>query len=202
MVTVMWLLLQSFSLLTGVGQWPALRPFTKTIQFPDAASAAVVLPLMNARGDPLYTLSCYGAKASANSDDAFIYDGDFECRLVDASGKSSYSTLLTENPKQSRDWESRARFFAAELRGICGSVPEFGRHRTFLLRGFQLTLTITEPRFSHASQLESLTLTVSVQNDLRAAAQDEIATAPLISQRWAHGPCKLDGSVAPHFTSG
>jgi hypothetical protein len=188
-------------LLIAVGstQWPPIRQFTKTIHVPDAAMAEVVLQLTDIRGDPAYTLSCYGAKAVPPGND-FVYTGDFECRLVEArNARSTYSTLLTEDAQQSRDWESRARFFATELEGACADVPEFGRKRTFLLRGFRLTLTLSELRFTDGHQLQSFVLTISARNDSRPGAQREIASAPTISRRWATGPCKLDNSVKPRF---
>jgi hypothetical protein len=79
-----------------------------------------------------------------------------------------YSTLLTEDAHQSRDWESRGRFFAAELQGPCARIPEFGATRSFELRGMDLTLGITNQKFTVGGKLNSLTLTVTVRPDPRA----------------------------------
>lgn len=79
---------------------------------------------------------------SYEGDQSFDYSGDFECRLTSGREPSAYSTLLTDVPDQSRDWQSRGKFLAEELKGPCRNYPEFGRIRHFWLRGMRLTLAI------------------------------------------------------------
>lgn len=57
-----------------------------------------------------------------------------------AARYSEASSLLVETDNQSADWQTRARFLLPELTGACGNVPDFGRVRTFNLRGMKLTL--------------------------------------------------------------
>jgi hypothetical protein len=122
-----------------------VAPLSKDYYFPEAAKASVDLVITGTDGSNLYLLRCrtFGAK----DDPEFDYSGDFECRLSSLYSTDRYSTLLTENPGQTRDWESRARFFAEELRGSCAKYPEYGRVRMFRLRGMKLTLRLGDVQF-------------------------------------------------------
>jgi hypothetical protein len=187
-------------LLTIAAIWNPVRPVTKTVYIADTSRGRFVLPIQSSDGETIYTLSCYGSELQPNAND-FVYDGDFECRLVEAGVKhSAYSTLLTEDPSQSRDWQSRARLFGSEIQGRCGSIPEFGRERNFLLRGMRISLRVSNPSFSSAHKLQRFTFSASVQNDDEPMAQGQIAAPPMISNRWKETPCKLDNSVTPRFT--
>jgi hypothetical protein len=111
--------------------------------------------------------------AGYSGDPNFDYSGDFECRLSSVEASDRYSTLLTEDPHQSRDWESRGRFFASQLEGECARIPQFGATRNFQLRGMALILEISNPVFADGRKLKSLRLSVVVRPD--ASAQSEIA---------------------------
>lgn len=186
-------------LLLFAATWISVKPVTKTVYIADASTADFVLPIRSATGHVTYTLVCYGPKSQPKAND-FVYDGDFECRLTEASKmKSHYSTLLTDDPNQTRDWQSRGRFFGSELAGQCGEIPQFGRKRDFLLRGMRISLRIVDPTFTRKQELQSFTFSVSVQNDTDPIAQGQIAAAPTISRHWSELPCKLDNSVTPQF---
>jgi hypothetical protein len=186
--------------LMSVAMWSSVKPFSKTFHIVDASTAQILIPIQNPNGHTIYNLACYGPKSQPNASD-FVYDGEFECRLTEENkAKSEYSTLFTEDPNQSRDWQSRARFFGSELAGQCGEIPQFGREREFLLRGMRISLQIGDVTFGSNKKLKSFTFTVSVQNDREPEAQGQIASAPLIEHRWKDLPCKLDNSVTPHFT--
>ncbi len=122
-------------------EWPKIAPLKKSFAFADIGSPAVDLMILGADGSPLYKLECRSADAYEGND--FDYSGDFECRLNSASGKDAYRTLLTYDPLQTRDYESRARFFLSDLEGKCGEYPEYGRVRTFRLRGMRLRLSLS-----------------------------------------------------------
>lgn len=185
--------------LVFAGAWPAVRPFTQTVHIREAATAHAVFTISNRGAQPLYKLACYGSRAQPSGND-FVYDGDFECRLTAENGENGqYSTLLTEDPDQSRDWESRARFFGSELVSNCGEIPEFGRVRDFSLRGMRIELRINDPTFDASGDLKSFTFSVSVVNDASPDAQSGIAASPRIDQRWKESHCKLDSSATPHF---
>jgi hypothetical protein len=143
--------------------YPAVRPLRRTFSISDVSKANVSLDIETVGGAPVYHLQCHSAGYAG--DPEFDYSGDFECRLSLTGQPNSYSTLLTEDARQSRDWESRGRFFAAQLGGSCAPIPEFGASRSFELRGMDLDLRITAPRFAEAGKLKSLRLTVTVRPD-------------------------------------
>jgi hypothetical protein len=98
---------------------------------------------------------------------------------------------LTDNPFQSRDWESRARFFAYELTGKCGDYPDFGLIRHFRLRGMQLTLSLSNVVIV-SGHLRSLDLAV------RAAVDHSAVSA--IAQPSPHRPPPRPGRYSEGST--
>jgi hypothetical protein len=121
--------------------WPTTLEIHKTYSFTDAGKAEARLEILGVKGNLLYLLECHAA--GYEGDPEFDYSGDFECRLKSTTGKDRYSTLLTENPKQTRDWESRGRAFVEELFGKCGDYPEYGKVRHFKLRRMRITFTFS-----------------------------------------------------------
>jgi hypothetical protein len=180
----------------AVMSWEKVQPLNVTFQFADAARAKLALFIRAQTGKPLYRLSCYteGSQPQTESN-AFLYSGDFECRLVPLARPTRFSTLFTEDREQSRDWESRARFFWRELEDPCGDIPEFGRRRTFRLRGMRIQLLVT--KLDKRSRPPSLSFAVSVRPD--TSARSDIVDPPTIDRKWAGSPCKLNNSVTPKF---
>lgn len=151
--------------------YPRVGPVRRTFAIPDVSKADVALLIRSPEGKPIYKLQCHPAGYEGDAD--FDYSGDFECRLSSVGHRDQYSTLLTEDANQSRDWESRGRFFAAQLRGACARVPDFGADRGFKLRGMDLTLRIANVKLTKDGKLNSLRLTVIERPD--AAARRPIA---------------------------
>lgn len=165
----------------GAQIYPVIRPLDATFTVPDVHAADVSLVIDSQDGSPVYRLQCHSAGYSRDPD--FDYSGDFECRLSTVGDRDRYSTLLTEDPDQSRDWESRARFFASDLKGRCALIPEFGATRTFRLRGMKLTLRIVNPRFTADGALASLELRVAVRPDATAHRSiAEVTALPVQSE--------------------
>lgn len=127
-------------------EWPRVQAITKVFEFSDSRNAELTLDLFGTDKRVLYRLECHNWTYDKDPD--FDYSGDFECRLSPRYETTAYSTLFTEEVNQTRDWESRARFLVPELKGRCGEWPEFGRIRTFRLRGMQIRLELTEMKFS------------------------------------------------------
>ncbi len=167
--------------------YPPVRPVHRIFIVPDVAKANVSLDIESVRGVPLYHLQCHSAGYTGDPD--FDYSGDFERRLSLIGQPNTYSTLLTEDAHQSRDWESRGRFFAADLRGACARIPEFGATRSFKLRGMDLTLRITDEKFTGSGRLTSLALMVTTRPDPRA--QRPIAEVVPLPKAGAPVECKL-----------
>jgi len=187
---VLWLFCTGAGCL-GAQPYPAVAPLQRAFDVPDVRKADVSFEINSPKGEPLYKLQCHSA--SYNPDPgAFEYSGDFECQLGSNSPAVpdwGYSTLLTEDAHQSRDWESRGRFFAAELQGACARIPEFGTTRSFRLRGVRLTLEVTDPVFTAAGELKSLKLTVTVRPDVQARRR--IAEIVPFPKTQAANDCKL-----------
>lgn len=155
----------------------------------DVKKANIVTYINSAEGKALYKLQCHSAGYVGDPD--FDYSGDFECRLsIVDNNNNTYSTLLTENLNQTRDWESRARFFATDLRGACAHVPQFGTKRSFELRGMTLTLHITHATFTNGGVLRSLKLTVQVIPNPNA--QRPIAKIVQLPQTSIPSQCRLN----------
>jgi hypothetical protein len=157
----------AFGLLGSYGLWaqsyPAVKPLQRAFMVSDVSKASVLFDIDALGSVPLYHLQCHSAGYTGDPD--FDYSGDFECRLSLIGQPNSYSSLLTEDAHQSKDWESRGRFFAAELQGPCARIPEFGATRSFKLRDMDLTMGITDQKFTVDGKLSSLTLTVTVRPD-------------------------------------
>ncbi len=90
-----------------VEPWPTVAPVKKIVDFPDATHAELSLDLRGNGDQSLYRLECH-TWSYDNRD--FDYSGDFECRLIPLYAATEYSTLLTDDPGATADWESRARF--------------------------------------------------------------------------------------------
>lgn len=125
--------------------WPNVAEIEKTFHFDFLEQASIDLNLLGEGGKELYCLSCH--TFGYTKDSAFDYSGEFECRLKSLYSLDTYSTLLTENPKQFADWDHRARFFSSDLVGECGLYPDYGRSRSFQLRGMIITLEIDNLTF-------------------------------------------------------
>lgn len=160
-------------------RWPLIGSFSRTFAFGPEDSLRLSLTLRSPSGRPLYRLDC---DHYDNETPDFDYSGDFECRLLPLYRGTPYSTLLTDDPHQNRDWQSRGRFLIPELRGRCADYPEYGRVRHFRLRGMRLTLALSDITFMpdafHRNPVEPLrrlrSFSVAVQADPDATALSAI----------------------------
>jgi len=171
----------------GALSYSPVEPLQRTVDVPDVKRANVSLDIRSTDGTPLYKLQCHSAGYTGDPD--FDYSGDFECRLSSIEDHDNYSTLLTEDRNQSRDWESRGRFFAASLRGACARIPQFECRRNFRLRGMSLTLQISDPVFGDDGKLSSLRLTTTVRQDPHA--QTPIAEAVPLPKNKVAAQCNV-----------
>lgn len=169
----------SVSVFAATERWPNVSPMKMVVNFPDASHAELSLDLRGPGDQNLYRLECHTWLYDKSRD--FDYSGDFECRLIPLYMATRYSTLLTDDPDATRDWESRARFLVPELIGECASFRDYGRVRTFRLRHMQLWLEMADvklrPSMVNASKgpfaLTSFRFVVNVKPD--PTAQSSIA---------------------------
>jgi hypothetical protein len=163
-------------------RWPQPLPLEADIFYPDGRTAALKVIIFVASGRPGYVIACH-TLAFAETDLDFSYSGDFECRLNSTERAADFgvSTLLTDNPRPTRDWESRGRFLLDEVIDACGDYPEYGRLRHFKLRGMQIGLEVSDldpvehPR-DGVSKFKSFRFKVQVTPD--ATATSSIAERP------------------------
>jgi hypothetical protein len=165
--------------------WPIIKPYKQEFNFNDANSAAVSILLRDANGNDLYRFECHNYLYE--DDSGFDYSGDFECKLNSLYGEgNSLPTLLTSDLHQPSDWWSRGRFLAGELTEKCIDYPEYGRIRTFRLRGMNIRLELSDIVFASSDidveknvQLKSFRFIFDAKPDLSAAT--EIAECPAAS---------------------
>jgi hypothetical protein len=160
--------------------WPAVKPETWSLHLEDGRVESAKMTIVGTNGAPLYLVECY-LNAYDHEDPKFVYSGAFECRLKSSYSDDRYSTLLTEDPHQSRDWQSRGRFLLEELEGKCAEYPEYGVLRHFRLRGMSLVIAVSHLRVEHPvdhnslpvmrDRIKELELTVTVVPDPRVSSE-------------------------------
>jgi hypothetical protein len=157
-------------------KWPEIKPMRKIIHF--SGHKLVAVEIGDDREVPLYLLQCLLNPNDDDSNSAFNFSGDFECRLS-SFYDNRQSTLLTENLYPTRDWESRGRFLIEEITGKCADYPDYGKIRKFRLRGMNLTLKIidlnlvinTDENGKKYEAIENLDLEVSIVSDSTAISE-------------------------------
>ncbi|MBZ5647110.1 MAG: hypothetical protein LAN37_07810 [Acidobacteriia bacterium] len=104
----------------------------------------VDLDLRSVSGSLLYSFRC---RSGESGDAEFDFSGDFQCWLRSLTPDDVYIDLFTYEPLGNLGIESRARFFSEELLGRCADYPEYGRIRTFRVRGMVVRLALSHVRF-------------------------------------------------------
>ncbi len=122
-------------------KWPAIVPRSAEFVVNSASSDIVDWVIENTHADALYRVRCRGP----GEDAGFTFSGDWECRLVPVHEKARYSSLFLHDPAATRDWQSRARFFAEQMTEPCSAIDGYGRTRSFRLRGMKISLEVVEP---------------------------------------------------------
>lgn len=162
------------------------------------ARPRVYLMITSVAGVPSYRIRC--GSFDSPIDDQFDFSGDFECQLQSIPAGKRYSTLFTENPKSEKDWDSRARFITPELVAPCDRIPDFGRVRSFRLRGMMIRLALSNITFTEErGTLRMATFDFDVGVEPDAAAVGTIAESPVIDPKWKNLPCQISHSVPVHF---
>lgn len=178
------LLLPSFGWCAD-GKWPEMKEVSVRYSIDARADKIEIdLPLHNKAGFPQYLFWCRGGSEryldglSENLRIDFV--APFSCRL-NRGTKRSDDSLLAED--DSPIWHTRGQFRYEELVGDCGAYPEFGRIRTFRLRGFKLTLAASDVETDASGAVKSFELDVSLKSD--TSAKGKMGQRP--SYRSAYG---------------
>ena len=180
-------------------EWPEIVGESQSFHIASPASQPPVdMVVHDVHGKVVYRLRC-GSFDTPIKD--FAFSGDFECYLQTVPPNySRASSLFAEKSPESGDWQTRARFLATEVQPPCDRIPDFGAIRHFSLRGMDITLSMSNIRFTteeNRLRLRSFDFKISVRPD--AAAKSALTMPPLVDSKWRGTSCVLDNSVTPHF---
>jgi len=156
------LLFISFLLNRGP-QWPQIPPAEHHYVFREAEDPQIDLAINDLKGMPAYRLECHDP---SYVDDGFDYSGIFQCRLVaigTARDHRAHWDLLSDDPKPTRDWQSRGRFLPEHFAAGCAEVPDYGNRRTFGLR--RMTIVLEAARTISPEGIPLVKLDVQVRQD-------------------------------------
>lgn len=132
----------------NVTNWPIMAPYSARIGLDLLAPRVYVdLPLRDARGQIRYRLVCrsgnqeYRAQVERTVGPA-SYMEDPVCILN--LGNSETDTSLLADDSSSPPLHTRGYFLQEAMVGACATYPEYGLIRHFRLRGFRLTLALSD----------------------------------------------------------
>jgi hypothetical protein len=167
-LALLWLILPS-PVWSADAKWPEMKEVA--VNFPvdfKTQKIEIDLPLSDKTGKLQYLFWCRGGGdeylATQTVGDDFLV-GPFSCGLK-SSDKNSDKNLLGED--DSPLWHTRGQYHYAQLFGKCGDYPEFGRARTFALRGFRLTLTVSDVKINSPGEVTYFSFGVSLKTDKSA----------------------------------
>lgn len=135
------------------------------------------LPLRDTEGRIRYRLVCRGGKESYLDrlfDTLDInYVGPLLCILNEGEAETEVSLLReTEVPP----WFTRGQFRSENLVGKCAEYPDYGRVRTFRLRGFKLTLEFANLEMDAKNRVGYSIFKVTVRDDPGAISATAMPT--------------------------
>ncbi len=129
--------------------WPRLRDFHMSVGITwNVDRIDIDIPLFDESGNIAYRLICRGGKESyldklSEGPNGINYVGPLMCILNEGNEETELSLLADANDRGG-PWHTRGQYFMNQLVGACGDYPQYGRVRTFKLRGFELTLDLSE----------------------------------------------------------
>lgn len=164
-----------FTLLLGVlafqepQSWPVVATSSSSVSVNLASPRIEIdLPIRDIAGRVVYTFACRGGRELFLDSLPGNWVGPLMCTLA-AGTEAQEEGLLSEDASPA--WHSRGQFHAADLVGACAEYPEFGRLRTFRLRGFRLVLEARDVAVDATGTATAFTLAVSVGADPGATTQ-------------------------------
>jgi len=169
-------------------KWPEVQPFIARIPVRlSAERIAIDIPIRNRSGEIVYVLACRGGNDTYIESLPGNWVQPLMCTLAEGTQASDVS-LLSED--DSAAWFSRGQFRSEELLGDCGRYPEFGVHRSFRLRGFQLAFDAQNIVTNVGGDVDTFTLQISLTRDPTATAAK--ASRPgFLDPRGTHGNCRV-----------
>lgn len=161
-------------------RWPQPAPQSQRLVLQASPSPAV--PIEDAHGHVAYLLECRGEPA------AIVH-----CSLVEAKEHGGANLLVRAGLRD------RGLFRERDLQGACATYPQFGRQRSFRLRGFELSLGLVDLPPARAGGPSGHALQVDVQPDALATAAEAEAPGPPDPDSPGHG-CQAPPPVADPFS--
>jgi hypothetical protein len=129
--------------------WPAIENVEASFDIDwRAPRIDVDLPIRNKQGAAVYRFICRGgadqAKVDALSEGphGINYVSPLMC-VLNKGDQETEASLLGE-AGDGGPWHTRGQFHHSELGGACAAYPQYGRVRTFRLRGFEFTLDLSD----------------------------------------------------------
>jgi len=152
--------------------WPTIAPFTESFDVDlDADLISIEAPFATVGGAVRYLLWCRGGSDKALDEmsdrDGIYYVGPLMC-VLNEGGVVREDSLLAEDDVA--PWHTRGMLRKEEIVGACGEYPEFGRDRTFRLRGFVLRLQVLDLEVGADGKPRRFTLVVAATPDAHATA--------------------------------
>jgi hypothetical protein len=142
--------------------WPTVQPVSHRVAIDlHSERIQVDLPIAATDGRHVYYFACRGGSDRYLDSLPGNWVGPLMCTLAEGD-RPSESSLLSED--DSAAWYSRGQFRAEDLVGACGRYPEYGRLRTFRLRGMRVTLEAQEVT-GDARAAQSFVLVINVTPD-------------------------------------
>jgi hypothetical protein len=145
---------------TPARAWPAVQPVTRQVRVDFGSERIRIdIPIRSVDGRIVYYFACRGGSERYLDSLPENWVGPLMCTLAEGDHPEE-SSLLSED--DSAAWFSRGQFRAEDLVGDCGRYPEYGRVRSFRLRGMQLTLETQKIRTNQAGVAQSFVLVIAV----------------------------------------
>ena len=157
--------------LAAESTWPKMKEFDDSFVVDTREEGTeFIKPLCDVNGTVRYVFLCRagtdGYLDKHSHDITFV--GPLFCRLSEGAKEVEFSLLAEDD---SAPWHSRGQYDFRSLLGDCGKYPEYGRVRHFRLRGFELTLSVTDVVPSDHDQLVSLRMNVSLRRHDRITSK-------------------------------
>lgn len=132
-------------------KWPNVRPFSKIVIINwQAQKQLVSVNIPSQSGNPTYKLVCFSGNDSAAQEQAIVYSGGLVCALGELATPNAWlfgnRSLLSDGKTEAMF--SRGNFNPEDIVGACSTYPEFGRNRSFHLRGLVVNLRLSDVKVS------------------------------------------------------
>lgn len=123
----------------ALGQaWPHVQRLDRRIDVDFRRERIEIdVPIRATDGRVVYDFACRGGSEAFLDTLTDNWAGPLMCTLAEGE-QATVASLLSED--DSPAWYSRGQFFVEDLIGACGRYPEYGRQRSFRLRGMRITL--------------------------------------------------------------